>query len=180
MFYLYYNNFDKIIEITPEKRAGRGLDLLETNQLLESLIVRSDMYAKTYKCEVVNSCEDKVNKMMINKITNKNVKRKPVSEETRRKISAAVTGKRNGRYGVKDPEHIRRSKSIKLKQHYKYNVHGKKGYVDSEETRRLKSINNNNKGGWFWIHNHQIQEERRCYGEIPEGFRKGRLYNYFD
>lgn len=177
MYYLYHNSIDKHIEIADEKPVGRGLEILETNQSLESLVVRSEMYKKTYKCELINKCVDKVNKMAINQIKNKNVKRR-LSDETKRKISEGVTGERNGRYGAVDPEHIRKSKSEKLKFYYKYNVHGKKDYKDSEETRRKKSENNCNKGGWFWICNRATDEERRCFGEIPEGFRRGRLHNY--
>jgi len=178
MYYLYYNNLVKNLIVTSEKRNERGLELLETNQMLESLVARSNMYVKTYKCEVVNECENETNKNVVTKILNRSYRRGPHSKETKRKISEGVSGEKNGRYGVVDPEHIRLSKSEKLKFYYQYNVHGKKGYKDSEETKRLKSVNNSNKGGWFWIHNRSTGEEKRCYGEIPEGFRKGRLYNY--
>ena len=178
MYYLYYNNLVKNLIVTSEKRNERGLELLETNQLLESLVARSAMYVKTYKCEVINECESEVNKRVLNNVVNKSFKRGPHSEETRQKIAAGVSGEKNGRYGVVDPKHIRLSKSEKLKFYYQFNVHGKKGYKDSQETRKQKSINNNNKGGWFWIHNRQTGEEKRCYGDIPDGFRRGRLYNY--
>ena len=177
MYYLFHNSIDRQVEIADIKPVGRGLELLETNQSVEALVVRSEMYKKTYRCELVNHCVDDVNKRTINTIRNKNIKRR-LSDETKQKISKGVTGERNGRYGAVDPEHIRLSKSEKLKFYYKYNVHGKKNYKDSDETRRKKSENNCNKGGWFWICNRSTGEEKRCFGEIPEGFRKGRLRNY--
>jgi predicted transcriptional regulator with HTH domain len=176
MYYLYYDNTEKHLIIVSEKRNARGLELLETNHTIESIFVRTDAYKKIYKCDVVNECQ--VDNRVVSRIRRKNVKFRH-TEETKKKISKSVSGKVNGRYGAVDPEHIRLSKSEKLKFYYKYNIHGKKGYVDSEETRKQKSINNNNKGGWFWIHNRTTGEEKRCYGDIPEGFRRGRLYNPF-
>ena len=38
MYYLYYNNPEKQVEITSETRNGRGLEMLETNASLESLV----------------------------------------------------------------------------------------------------------------------------------------------
>ena len=180
MYYLYYNNIAKQVEITSENRTARGLEMLETNASLESLVPRSAMYTKMYRCELVNECGDEVNKRTLNQIVNRNFRRGPHSEETREKISKSVSGVNNGRYGAVDPDHIRYSKSEKLKFYYKYNVHGKKGYKDSQETRKKKSVNNCNKGGWFWIHNRSTGEERRCYGEIPENFRRGRLHAHFN
>ena len=179
MYYLYYNSAENNVYLTSDKHSGRGIELLEANQLLESLVVRSSMYTKMYRCELVNHCSSDVDKRTVTRIRNKNVKRARHSEETKKKISDSVSGERNGRHGVVDPDHIRLSKSEKLKFYYQYNVHGKKGYKDSKETRELKSKNNCNKGGWFWIHNRTTGEERRCTGEIPQGFRKGRFHNYF-
>ena len=133
-----------------------------------------------YKCELVNECAEEVNKRTLNQIVNRNFRRGPHTEETKRKISIGVSGESNGRYGAVDPAHIRLSKSEKLKFYYKYNVHGKKGYKDSDETKKKKSLNNCNKGGWFWIHNRQTGEEKRCYGEIPENFYRGRLHDYLN
>lgn len=178
MFYLYYNNISKNLVLTQEKHSGRGFELLETNHTLESLVARSEMYIRTYKCEIINECEEQVNKRYVTKIKKKNRKKQRFSEETRQKISEGVSGEKNGRYGVLDSQTIRRAKSEKLKFYYKYHVHGKKNYKDSDETRKLKSINNCNKGGWFWIHNRQTGEEKRCFGEIPEGFRKGRFHAF--
>ena len=180
MYYLYYNNPAKQVEITSETKNERGLEMLETNASLESLVARSAMYTKMYRCELVNECADEVNKRTLNKIVNKNFRRGPHSEETKQKIAEGVSGEKNGRYGAVDTKHIRLSKSEKLKFYYQYNVHGKKGYKDSEETKKLKSKNNCNKGGWFWIHNRSTGEEKRCYGEIPENFIRGRLYNYLN
>lgn len=180
MYYLYYNNPEKQVEITSETRNGRGLEMLETNASLESLVARSAMYTKMYKCELVNECAEEVNKRTLNQIVNRNFRRGPHTEETKRKISKGVSGRNNGRYGAIDPAHIRLSKSEKLKFYYKYNVHGKKGYKDSDETKKKKSLNNCNKGGWFWIHNRSTREEKRCYGEIPEDFHRGRLHDYLN
>ena len=180
MYYLYYNNPEKQVEITSETRNGRGLEMLETNASLESLVARSTMYTKMYKCELVNECAEEVNKRTLNQIVNRNFRRGPRTKETKRKISIGVSGKSNGRFGAVDPAHIRLSKSVKLKFYYKYNVHGKKGYKDSDETKKKKSLNNCNKGGWFWIHNRQTGEEKRCYGEIPENFYRGRLHDYLN
>lgn len=176
MYFLYYNNNEKHIKITSEFSNQRSLEMLESNASLESLVVRSSMYAKNYRCDVINECLDDVNKLRLNKIKNKNAQRRTHTEETKIKISKGVTGQRNGRYGIVDPKHIRLSKSEKLKFHYKYNVHGKLGYKDSNATKDLKSLNNCNKGNWFWIHNRMTGQEKRCYGEIPEGFRRGRLF----
>jgi len=179
MFYLYYNNISKNLVLTQEKHSERGFELLEANHTLESLVARSETYIRTYKCEIINECEEHVDKRYVVKIKKKNRKKRKLTEEVRRKISKGVSGDKNGRYGVLDSQTVRRAKSEKLKFYYKYHVHGKKNYKDSEETRKQKSINNNNRGGWFWIHNRTTGEEKRCYGEIPEGFRRVRLFNPF-
>jgi hypothetical protein len=178
MYYLYYNKQEKQVEITSFSKTGRGIEILDTNGSLESLIARSTMYMRIYRCELVNYCADEVNKRKLTGIIKRKFRRGPPSEYVRKKISEAVSGERNGRYGVVDSKHVRRSKSEKLKFYYKYHVHGKSNYKDSEQTRKLKSINNCNKGGWFWIHNRQSGEERRCFHDVPEGFERGRLYNY--
>jgi hypothetical protein len=178
MFFLYYNQREKQLILTDIKSNERGLELLETNQSVESLVVRSAMYIKTYRCELDNRVEQQVNKRVVNKIKNKNAEKFRHTEESKQKISEGVSGENNGRYGVVDPNHIKMSKSEKLKFYYKYNVHGKKGYKDSEKTRKQKSLNNCNKGGWIWICNRSTGEERRCKGDIPEGWTRGRLHNH--
>jgi hypothetical protein len=178
MYYLYYNRLQKQVEITSLHKTGKGIEILDTNGSLESLVSRSVMYTKMYRCELVNECAKLVDTRKLNQIVKRNFRRGPHSKEVRKKIALGVSGDKNGRYRVEDPKHVRESKSKKLKFYYKYHVHGKANYKDSEQTRKMKSINNCNKGGWFWIHNRQSGEERRCFDNVPEGFQKGRLYNY--
>ena len=178
MFFLYYNQRQKQLIITDLKANERDLELLETNQSVESLVVRSAMYVKTYQCEVINRVEQHVNKRVVNKIKNKNAPRYKHTEESKKKISERVSGENNGRYGVVDPEHIKMSKSEKLKFYYQYNVHGKSGYKDSDETKKQKSLNNCNKGGWVWICNRSLGEEKRCKGDIPHGWVRGRIQDH--
>ncbi len=178
MYYLYYNKPEKRVEITASNKTGRGIEVLDTNGSLEALVARSAMYCRIYRCELVNECAAAVDKRVLNTIMKRKFKRGPRPQQVKQKISEGVSGEKNGRYGAVDSKHVRMSKSEKLKFYYKYHVHGKSNYKDSEQTRKMKSINNCNKGGWFWIHNRQSGEERRCFEHIPEGFEKGRLYNY--
>jgi hypothetical protein len=178
MYFLYYENTEKHLILTESMQNARSLELLESNPVLEKLIVRIEMYKKQYRCEVVNEVETKPDTRTVNKIKNINKPRERRSAETRQRMSEARSGEGNSQWGVPNTPEMKAAKSAKLKEHYKYHVHGKEGYRDSEETRRMKSINNNNKGGWFWICNAFTKEERRCYGEVPTGWRRGRLHNY--
>lgn len=178
MYFLYYDSSEKSLILTETIQNARSLELLESNGVLEKLIVRADMYKKQYRCELDNQVDVKPDTRTVNKIKNINKPREKKSAETRRKMSEAKQGELNNRYGIPNSEEAKASKSAKLKYHYQYHVHGKEGYKDSKETRRMKSVNNNNKGGWFWICNHFTKEERRCTGEIPTGWRRGRLRNY--
>ena len=180
MYFLYYNSSEKTLILTEKIEKARGLELLESNTVLEKLIVRCDMYKKQYRCELDNQVEVKPDTRTVNKIKNINKPRERKSLETRMKMSESKIGSNNNMWGIPNTERAKASKSAKLKQHYKYHVHGKEGYRDSEKTRRMKSINNNNKGGWFWICNAFTKEEKRCYGEIPPGWRRGRLRNYIE
>jgi len=178
MYFLYYDHSEKLLILTETIQNTRSLELLETNAVLEKLIVRSEMYKRQYRCELINNVDVKPNKRTIRKIQNIPGPRERKSDETRRRMSEARKGEGNSQWGVPNPPEIKARKSAKLKEHYKYHVHGKEGYRDSEETRRMKSVNNNNKGGWFWICNHFTKEERRCTGDVPTGWRRGRLRNY--
>lgn len=178
MYFLYYDNNEKQLILSDAMQNTRSLELLETNGVLEKLIIRSDMYKKQYRCELNNQVDIKPDTRTINKIKNRNKPRQRMSLETRRRMSESKIGANNNMWGIPNTPRAKASKSAKLKQHYKYHVHGKEGYKDSEQTRRMKSVNNNNKGGWFWICNAFTKEEKRCYGEIPQGWRRGRLHNY--
>lgn len=180
MYFLYYDNNEKKLVLSETMQNTRYLELLESNGVLEKLIIRSEMYMKQYRCELENQVESKPDIRTINKIKNKNKPRMRKSLETRMRMTESKKGENNNRYGIPNSEKAKKSKSAKLKQHYKYHVHGKDGYKDSEQTRKMKSVNNNNRGGWFWICNAFTKEERRCYGEIPTGWRKGRLRNYIE
>lgn len=180
MYFLYYDNNQKKLVLSETIQNARNLELLESNSVFEKLILRSEMYKKQYHCEVDIQVEAKPSIRAINKIKNKNNPQIRKSIETRKRMSKSKMGANNNRYGIPNSEEAKKSKSIKLKQHYKHHMHGKEGYKDSEQTRKMKSINNNNKGGWFWICNAFTKEERRCYGEIPVGWRKGRLRNYIE
>ena len=176
MIYLYYDNTNKKLILSEERSNERSLELLESNNSYESLLVRVVRYENTYKCSTENRVTKKPNYKQVSLIKNKG-KRYKHSAERKQKISEAMRGERNGRYGVIDSDEVKQSKSKKLKEHYKYHVHGKSGYIDSEETRRLKSINNPNKGGWIWINNPFTGEEKRWprHQDIPIAYRKGRL-----
>lgn len=178
MYFLYYEHHQKHLILTESMQNDRSLELLESNPVLEKLIVRSDMYKRQYQCELENKVDTKPDKRTIRKIQNIPGPRERKSEETRRRMSEARSGEGNSQWGVPNTPEMKAAKSAKLKEYYKYHVHGKEGYRDSKETRQMKSVNNNNKGGWFWICNHFTKEERRCYGEVPVGWRRGRLRNY--
>lgn len=178
MYYLYYNKLDNQVQITSYSKTGRGIEVLDTSGSLEALVARCPMYSRIYRCDIVNECAAAVDKKVLNAIIKRKFRRVARSEHVRKKISEGVSGEKNGRYGAVDSKHVRMSKSEKLRFYYKYHVHGKLDYKDSEQTKKMKSINNCNKGGWFWIHNRQSGEEKRCFDHIPEGFHKGRLFNY--
>lgn len=175
MIFLYYDRSIRTLVLHPEKVNNKTLELLESNNTLESLLVRVDQYKKIYKCEVINYVEQKADGHLINKIKKKGVSRK-LSQETIEKIRAKSYGENNGRFGASDPPHIRESKSKKLKEYYKVHVHGKKGYKDSDETRRMKSINNINKGNWYWAYDPVTLIHKRVPNDqpLPQGFKKGR------
>lgn len=176
MIYLYYDNLNKQLILSEDRINEKSLELLESNNSYESLLVKVVRYENIYKCKTLNKVDIKPNYKKVSLIRNRGHRYKH-SAERKQKISEAMRGERNGRYGVVDSEDVKQSKSTKLKEHYKYHVHGKSGYVDSDETRRLKSINNPNKGGWKWVHNSFTGTEKRIPREddIPVGFRKGRL-----
>jgi hypothetical protein len=178
MFFLYYSKQKSLLFIQETRENTKNLELLETNGSLEKLVLRAEMYQKQYKCEVEHKLSIKPDGRKVNRIRNKNNPRYKHSEETKQRISDNLKGDKNPRFGVVDPSHIRLAKSEKLKLHYQFNVHARTGVKDSDETKLLKSVNNNNKGGWFWVFNPFTKEEKRCYGDIPEGFRRGRLHNY--
>lgn len=179
MFYLYYNNLEKKLFLVDEKYVGKGIELLETNASLEALVLRSHMYEKQYGCKAEQKVEQKVSHFKLHQYKNRKGPKKRVSEKTRERLSRILSGEFNGRWKAIDPPHIRESKSRKLKEYYKFNIHGKSGYKDSDETRRKKSLNNCNKGGWVWICNYFTKEEKRWYEDtIPPGWRRGRLYGF--
>lgn len=178
MYYLYYNSSEKVLILTESMQNDRYLELLESNAVLEKLLLRADMYKKQYRCELDNQAEAKPNHWVTKRIERSAPIRR--SAETRRKMSEATKGEGNSQYGKPRPDHVKEILSKKLKEHYKYHKHHREGTKDSEETKRLKSVNNNNKGGWFWICNAFTKEEKRCYGEIPPGWRRGRLHNYIE
>lgn len=178
MYFLYYNSIEKILILTETVENSRDLELLESNAVIEKLLLRSEMYKKQYNCDVQNRSEAKPNHWVTKRIERRSPIRR--SEETRKKMSEATKGAGNSQWGKPRPDHVKRIVSKKLKEHYKYHKHHREGTKDTEETRHLKSINNNNKGGWFWICNAFTKEEKRCYGEIPPGWRRGRLHNYID
>ena len=178
MYFLYYNSLEKKLELTGTVKTGKGLELLESNSVLEKLLFRTEMYEKQYKCGLDNQVDEKPNHWVTKRIKRSAPIRR--SKETRLKMSKATSGEGNSQYGKPRPEHVKDTVSKKLKEHYKYNKHHREGVSDSEETRIKKSINNNNKGGWFWICNAFTKEEKRCYGEIPIGWRRGRLHNYIE
>ena len=178
MFYLYYDRLEKRLLLVNEVLNDRHLEMLESNGVLEKLIVRSDMYIRQYKCSLDNKVETVPDKKTIRRIRNLPKPRQRKSALTRRRMSEAKMGEKNGMWGKPNTPEMKESKSKKLKKHYSIHKHGKEGYKDSHETRIMKSINNCNKGGWFWICNHFTKEERRCFGEIPVGWRRGRLRNY--
>ena len=93
MFFLYYNQRQKQLIITDLKANERDLELLETNQSVESLVVRSAMYVKTYQCEVINRVEQHVNKRVVNKIKNKNAPRYKHTKNLRRKYQSVSLAK---------------------------------------------------------------------------------------
>ena len=178
MFYLYYNSNENQLILDESMQNSRNLELLESNSVLEKLLIRAEMYKKQYKCELYNRSEAKPNHWVTKRIERKGPVRR--SEETRRKMSEATSGEGNSQYGKPRPDHVKETVSKKLKEHYKYHKHHREGVTDSEETKLLKSVNNNNKGGWIWICNAFTKEEKRCYGEIPTGWRRGRLHNYIE
>lgn len=178
MFYLYFNSKEKLLTLTETMLNERYLELLESNTVLEKLLIRSEMYKKQYKCELDNQSDTKPNHWVTKRIERKGPIRR--SAETRQKMSLATSGEKNSQYGKPRPDHVKDTVSKKLKEHYKYHKHHREGVTDTEETKLLKSINNNNKGGWFWICNAFTKEEKRCYGEIPTGWRRGRLHNYIE
>ena len=178
MYFLYYDRAEKYLILQKTIQNTRSLELLETSPILEKLIVRSDMYKRQYRCELNNLVDKVPSNRIINKIKNVNMPRRRISLETRRKMSESKIGRNNNRYGIPNSEKVKASKSAKLIYHYQYHIHGKTGYKDSDQTRREKSVNNNNKGGWFWICNHFTKEEKRNTGDTPVGWRKGRLRNY--
>jgi len=175
MIFLYYDRSKRTLVLHPEKVNDKTLELLESNNTLESLMVRIDQYKRIYKCDVVNYVDQKVDGSLIYRIKNKGV-RKKLSPETIEKIRAKSYGENNGRYGVSDPPHIRESKSRKLKEYYSIHVHGKKGYKDSDETRRMKSVNNINKGNWYWAYDPLTNVHKRIPNDqpMPDGYKKGR------
>ena len=178
MFFLYYDNTNKQLILTESVQNIRSLELLESNAVLEKLLLRADMYKKQYNCELDNRVDVKPNHWVTKRIERKGPLRK--SEETRRRMSEATKGEGNSQWGKPRPDSVKNTISTKLKDHYKYHKHPREGFKDTEGTKLLKSINNNNKGGWFWICNAFTKEEKRCYGEIPPGWRRGRLRNYIE
>lgn len=178
MYFLYYSKEKTRLFIQEHRENSKKLELLESNGSLEKLVLRAEMYQKQYKCDVEHILSVKPDTRKVNRIRNKNAPRYKHSEETRQQMSDNMKGDKNPRYGQVDPSHLRLAKSQKLKLHYQFNVHARSGMKDSEETKHLKSVNNNNKGGWFWIFNPITKSEKRSYGEIPEGYRRGRLHNY--
>ena len=176
MHFLYYNSSENLLILEESMQNSRNLELLESNSVLEKLLIRAEMYKKQYKCELDNRSEVRPNHWVTKRIERSGPIRR--SEETRRKMSEAASGQGNSQYGKPRPDHVKETVSKKLKERYKYHKHHREGVVDSEETRIKKSLNNNNKGGWFWICNAFTKEEKRCYGEIPAGWRRGRLHNY--
>ena len=176
MHFLYYNSSENLLILEESMQNSRNLELLESNSVLEKLLIRAEMYKKQYKCELDNRSEVRPNHWVTKRIERSGPIRR--SEETRRKMSEAASGQGNSQYGKPRPDHVKETVSKKLKERYKYHKHHREGVVDSEETRIKKSLNNNNKGGWFWICNAFTKEEKRCYGEIPTGWRRGRLHNY--
>jgi hypothetical protein len=151
MFYLYYDNTEKQLILDESVQNARSLELLESNAVLEKLLLRADMYKKQYRCELYNRAEAKPNHWVTKRIERKAPIRR--SAETRRKMSEATKGAGNSQYGKPKSEKFKKEQSAKLKEHYKYHKHHREGVKDTEETKLLKSINNNNKGGWFWICN---------------------------
>lgn len=178
MYFLYYNSSDNQLILEKSVQNLRNFQLLESNAVVEKLLIRAEMYKKQYKCELDNRSKVKPNHWITKRIERKGPIRR--SDETRRKMSEATSGEGNSQYGKPRPDEVKKILSKKLKEHYKYHKHHREGVFDSEETKLKKSINNNNKGGWIWICNPFTKEEKRCYEEVPVGWRKGRLHNYIE
>lgn len=179
MYYLYYNR-EKVILTKDRIQDGRH-EMLEQNPVVEKLVQRSKVYTQSYRCEFEIVDKDiKIQPLVMTRILNPEKIR-----EGKRRNPPTMHGINNPNYGKKKDPETKRKISETLKRYYKTNKHGKAGYKDSEETKRLKRENHHNrgKGRWFWICNVLEQKEKRCYNDNPiieEGWKRGRLHDYLN
>ena len=125
MHFLYYNSSENLLIPEESMQNSRNLELLESNSVLEKLLIRAEMYKKQYKCELDNRSEVRPNHWVTKRIERSGPIRR--SEETRRKMSEAASGQGNSQYGKPRPDHVKETVSKKLKERYKYHKHHRKG-----------------------------------------------------
>ena len=93
MYFLYYNSKEVKLELTDTIKNSRGLELLETNSVLEKILIRTEMYEKQYRCVIDNQVDEKPNHWVTKRIKRSGPIRR--SEETKLKMSKATSGEGN-------------------------------------------------------------------------------------
>lgn len=110
---------------------------------------------------------------------NKRFKNRVVSEETRKKISIATSGKNNPMYGTdrsgeRNPmygKHLSEESKKKMSE-------SKKGTIVSEKTREILSINNSGSGNPMYGRNH-TEEAKKKISDANKGRLIGELNPFF-